>query len=204
VCVFTDEQIREVCLASGLLDAMPGGAVLVIHTTGSPRTAEEIAVRAAPRRIEVIDAPVSGGPHDVAAGRLTLFAGGSGGALEQVRPALASYGDPILHVGPVGAGQRVKLVNNAVFAAQIGLLAGAVSLAAQLGVDETVLLGALPHGSAASRALAGVASRGSVAAFAASVGDFIAKDVAVTRETAAVLGATLGPLDPLITAATPK
>jgi len=204
VCVFTDEQVREVCLASGLLDAMPGGAVLVIHTTGSPRTAEEIAVRAAPRRIEVIDAPVSGGPHDVAAGRLTLFAGGPGSALEQVRPALASYGDPILHVGPVGAGQRVKLVNNAVFAAQIGLLAGAVSLAAQLGVDETVLLGALPHGSAASRALAGVASRGSVAAFAASVGDFIAKDVAVTRETAAVLGATLGLLDPLITAATPK
>src|SRR5882762_694057 len=49
VCVFTDEQVREVCLASGLLDAMPGGAVLVIHTTGSPRTAEEIAVRAAPR-----------------------------------------------------------------------------------------------------------------------------------------------------------
>jgi 3-hydroxyisobutyrate dehydrogenase-like beta-hydroxyacid dehydrogenase len=203
VCVFTDEQVREVCLASGLLDAMPGGAVLVIHTTGSPRTAEEVAARAAPRQIEVIDAPVSGGPHDIAAGRLTLFAGRAGDALEQVRPVLASYGDPILHVGPVGAGQRVKLVNNAVFAAQIGLLAGAVSLAAQLGVDEAVLLSALPHGSAASRALAGVASRGSVAAFATSVGDFIAKDVAVTRETAAALGATLGPLDPLITAATP-
>jgi 3-hydroxyisobutyrate dehydrogenase-like beta-hydroxyacid dehydrogenase len=176
----------------------------VIHTTGSPRTAEDIAARAAPFGIMVVDAPVSGGPHDIAAGHLTLFAGGPAAALEQVRPALASYADPILHVGPLGAGQRVKLINNALFAAQLGLLASAVDLAAKIGVDESVLLAALPHGSAASRALTGVASRGSVAAFAETVADFLTKDVAVTRETAAVLGATLGPLDPLITAATPK
>jgi 2-hydroxy-3-oxopropionate reductase len=74
VCVFADDQVREVCLASGLLDAMQAGAVLVIHTTGSPRTAEEIAARAAQRGIEVIDAPVSSGPHDVAAGRLLITA----------------------------------------------------------------------------------------------------------------------------------
>jgi len=204
VCVFTDEQVQEVCLAAGLLDAMPDNTVLVIHTTGSPRTAEDIAARATPFGISVVDAPVSGGPHDIAAARLTLFAGGTPAALDQIRPALASYADPILHVGPLGAGQRVKLVNNALFAAQIGLLAGAVDLAAQLGVAEPVLLGALKHGSAASRALAGVAARGSVAGFAASVGDFIAKDVAVTRETAAALGTTLGPLDQAIAAALPS
>ena len=198
VCVFTDEQVQEVCLSSGLLDAMPEGATLVIHTTGSPRTAEDIATRAAPFGISVIDAPVSGGPHDIAAGRLTLFAGGTADALDQVRPALASYADPILHVGPLGAGQRVKLVNNALFAAQLGLLASAVDFAARLGVDEPALLGALPHGSAASRALTAVASRGSVTAFAASVGDFLAKDMEVARDTAAALGASLGPLDQAI------
>jgi 3-hydroxyisobutyrate dehydrogenase-like beta-hydroxyacid dehydrogenase len=198
VCVFTDEQVQEACLASGLLDAMPEGAVLVIHTTGSPRTAEDIAARAAPFGISVIDAPVSGGPHDIAAARLTLFAGGTAAALEQVRPALASYADPILHVGPLGAGQWVKLINNALFAAQLGLLASAVDLAAQLGVDESVLLHALPHGSAASRALTAVASRGSVTAFAETVADFLTKDVEVARDTAAVLGATLGPLDQAI------
>jgi 3-hydroxyisobutyrate dehydrogenase-like beta-hydroxyacid dehydrogenase len=199
VCVFTDEQVQEVCLSSGLLDAMPEGAVLVIHTTGRPRTAEDIAARAAPFGISVIDAPVSGGPHDIAAGHLTLFAGGTEAAVEQARPALASYADPILHVGPLGAGQRVKLINNALFAAQLGLLASAVDLAAQLGVDESVLLAALPHGSAASRALTAVASRGSVAAFAASVGDFLTKDIDVARKTAAALGTTLGPLDQAIT-----
>ena len=199
VCVFTDEQVQEVCLSSGLLDTMPEGAVLVIHTTGSPRTAENIATRAAPFGISVIDAPVSGGPHDIAAGHLTLFAGGTPAALEQVRPALASYADPILHVGPLGAGQRVKLINNALFAAQLGLLTSAVDLATQLGVDESTLLSALPHGSAASRALTAVASRGSVTAFAASVGDFLAKDMEVARDTAATLGADLGPLDQAIT-----
>jgi len=199
VCVFTDEQVQEVCLSSGLLDTMPEGAVLVIHTTGSPRTAENIATRAAPFGISVIDAPVSGGPHDIAAARLTLFAGGAPAALERARPALASYADPILHVGPLGAGQRVKLINNALFAAQLGLLASAVDLAAQLGVDESVLLAALPHGSATSRALTAVASRGSVAAFATSVGDFLTKDMEVARDTAATLGASLGPLDQAIT-----
>jgi 3-hydroxyisobutyrate dehydrogenase-like beta-hydroxyacid dehydrogenase len=204
VCVFTDEQVQEVCLSSGLLDAMPSGAVLVIHTTGSPRTAENIAARATPFGIAVVDAPVSGGPHDIAAGHLTLFAGGTQEAIEQVRPALASYADPILHVGPLGAGQRVKLINNALFAAQLGLLTSAVDLATHLGVAEPVLLSALPHGSAASRALTAVASRGSVSAFAETVSDFLTKDVEVARKTAATLGTALGPLDQAIAAAIPK
>jgi len=204
VCVFTDEQVQEVCLTTGLLGAMPAGSALVIHTTGSPRTAENIADRAAPFGISVIDAPVSGGPHDIPAARLTLFAGGTPVAVEQVRPALASYADPILHVGPLGAGQRVKLINNALFAAHLGLLTSAVDLATQLGVPEPVLLDALPHGSAASRALTAVASRGSVAAFTKTVGDFLTKDIEVARKTAATLGTTLGSLDPFITAATPR
>ncbi len=200
VCVYTDEQVRDVCLGSGLLAAMPGGSALVVHTTGSPRTAEAIAARAASRGIDVIDAPVSGGPHDIAAGRVTLFAGGADDAVARIRPVLGCYGDPVLHVGPLGAGQRVKLVNNALFAAQIGLLADAVRLGLHLGVDEAVLLGALPHGSAASRALAGVAARGSVAAFAEAVRDFLGKDVEVARKTAAELGAHLGALDELSSA----
>ena len=198
VCVYTDEQVYQVCLGSELLDAMPAGSVLVVHTTGSPRTAEAIAARAAAHAIAVIDSPVSGGPHDIAAGRVTLLVGGADDAVAKIRPVLRSYGDPILHVGPVGAGQRVKLVNNALFAAQIGLLADAVRLGAQLGLDEAVLLGALPHGSAASRALAGAVGRGSVAAFTEAVRDFLAKDIDVARKIAADLGGDLGALDDAI------
>ncbi|MFI7667716.1 NAD(P)-dependent oxidoreductase [Nocardia sp. NPDC049526] len=199
VCVFTDEQVRAVCLGTPLLAAMPSGSTLVLHTTGSPHTTAAIAAEAvASHGIQVLDAPVSGGPPDITAGRLTLFVGGPVETVDRVRPVLAAYGDPILHVGPLGAGQRVKLVNNAVFAAQLGILTAAVDLGKQLGVAETTLLAALPHGSAASRALTGVAGRGSVAEFSASVGEFVGKDVAAVRSIAAELGIDLGLLDDAI------
>jgi 2-hydroxy-3-oxopropionate reductase len=149
ICVFTDEQVRQICFEDGLLATMSRGSALVVHTTGSPRTVETIAARGAPHDVEVVDAPVSGGPHKAAAGALTLFVGGAEEAVARVRPVLGCYGDPILHVGPLGAGQKVKLVNNALFAAQIGLLSGSIELGARLGVPESTLLNALPHGSAA-------------------------------------------------------
>jgi 2-hydroxy-3-oxopropionate reductase len=200
VCVFTDEQVHQVCLADGLLATMPRGATLVLHTTGSPRTVEAVAVRAAQHDVDVVDAPVSGGPHNAASGSLTLFVGGADEAVARVHPLLSCYGDPVLHVGARGAGQKVKLVNNALFAAQIGLLSGAVGLGGRLGVDESTLLAALPHGSAASRVLDIVAAGGSVASFIDTVGEFVGKDVAVVRSIAAEFGSDLGTLDNVIDA----
>ena len=168
---------------SDLIAAMPRGSVLVLHTTGSPRTAESLTADAAARGVDVVDAPVSGGPHDIAAGRVTLWVGGTDEAVERARPALSVYGDPVLHVGPIGAGQKVKLVNNTLFAAQIGLVAEAVRLGERLGVDESALLDALPHGSGASKAMGNIARAGSTARFIGAVGEFIGKDVAVVRET---------------------
>lgn len=198
LCVFTDEQVRQVCLDGGLLPTMPSGSTLVVHTTASPATIEAIAARAA--HVDVVDAAVSGGPHDIAAGRLTLFAGGAEPAIDRVRPLLACYGDPVLHVGPVGAGQKVKLVNNALFAGQIGLLAEAIRLGERLGVPESTLLSALGHGSATSRVLELVAAGGSVASFIEVTGGFVGKDVAVVRDITAGLGSGLGALDDVITA----
>ncbi len=203
VCVFTDEQVRQICLdpsGSGLLATMSPGSGLVVHTTASPHTVESIAVRAAQHGIDVVDAPVSGGAHNAAAGALTLFVGGAEDAVARVRPMLGCYGDPVLHVGPLGAGQKVKLVNNALFAAHIGLLSGAVELGARLGVPESTLLNALSHGSAASRVLDIVAAGGSVASFIDTAGEFVRKDVAVARSIAAELGSDLGMLDNAIDA----
>jgi 3-hydroxyisobutyrate dehydrogenase len=200
VCVFTDDQVRAVCLDDGLLAAMAPGATLVIHTTGNPATARDVAVRGQQYGVEVVDAPVSGGPDDIAAGMLTLFLGGSDSAVERVRPVLAAYGDPILHVGPLGAGQSVKLVNNTVFAAQIGLVREAVRLGAALGVGESELLTALTHGSSASRVLNMVAGRGSVGAFIDVAGAFVGKDVDVVRTIAAAVDTDLGVLDDAISA----
>ncbi|OBI43171.1 6-phosphogluconate dehydrogenase [Mycobacterium kyorinense] len=198
VCVFTDEQVRQVCLDNDLLATMAAGSTLVVHTTGSPRTVETIA---ASSDVEVVDAPVSGGPHNVAAGELTVFVGGADETVARVRPVLSCYGDPVLHVGPLGAGQKVKLVNNALFAANIGLLSEAVGLGQRLGVPESTLLAALPHGSAASRVLDLIAGGGSVATFTEMAGEFVGKDVAIARSIATELGSNLGVLDQVIDAA---
>jgi 3-hydroxyisobutyrate dehydrogenase-like beta-hydroxyacid dehydrogenase len=195
VCVLKDEQVRSVCLDGGLLDAMAPGSVLIVHTTCSPRTVDLLGKHAEARDITVVDAAVSGGPHDIAAGRLTVYAGGTDDAVRLVRPILAAYADPILHVGGRGAGQQVKLLNNAVFAANIGIVAQVVAVAAQLGIAEPGLLEALSAGSGASRALQGIAAAGSVAGFTARIGEFISKDLTVVRQAAADLGVDLGALD---------
>lgn len=204
VCVFTDDQVRALCLdddtGPGLIATLPAGAVLVLHTTGSPGTAQTLAAAAAARGVEVLDAPVSGGPHDIAAGRVTVFVGGCADAVAVADPALSAYADPVLHVGPTGSGQLVKLVNNTLFAAQIGMTAEAVRLGERLGLSEAALLTALPHGSGASRATDLIARAGSTAAFIGAVGEFIGKDVATVRRTAAELGTDLGRLDGLVDA----
>jgi 3-hydroxyisobutyrate dehydrogenase len=198
VCVFTDKQVQQVCLQDGLVSVMRPGAALVIHTTGSPRTAQTIAAKAS--GIDVVDAPVSGGPHNIAAGAVSLFVGGSDDAVARVRPVLASYGDPILHVGALGAGQAVKLINNTLFAAQVGLLREAVTLGDHFGVAEAKLLEAITHGGGASRVGGFVADGGSVSAFVERTAEFIGKDVEVVRKVATDLGNDLGLLDDVIAA----
>ena len=97
-------------------------------------------------------------------------------------------------------GQKVKLVNNALFAGHIGLLAESIRLGERLGVPESTLLAALPHGSATSRVLDIVAPRGSVTSFIEVAGAFVGKDVAAVRSIAADLGSDLGALDDVIKA----
>lgn len=199
VCVFTDEQVRELCLDGPLVEAMPSGSTLVLHTTGSPRTARSIAERF--DHVDVVDAPVSGGPHDIAAGEVTLFVGGSEAVVARLVPVFGAYAEPVLHAGETGAGQLVKLVNNTLFAAQIGLVAEGVRLGTRFGIAEGPLLEALTHGSAQSRVLSMISSAGSADGFITRVGEFIGKDVAVVRSTVADLGGDLGALDPMVSAA---
>lgn len=193
VVVLTDEQVRSVCLGpDGAIAGMPPGATLVQHTTSDPATARLLAEAGADRGIRVLDAALSGGPHDIAAGSLTLWVGGDEAVLDDVRPLLAAYASPIMFVGPAGNGQRVKLVNNALFVAQVGLAIDAVRLAGSLGIEEPAILAALQQGSGASRALGIVARGGSVDAVADRLGDLMRKDIAVVREVAGSAGADLG------------
>lgn len=196
ICVVqTDSQVQQVCLgASGAIALMQPGAALVQHTTCDPATLELLAVAAEARGVKVLDAALSGGPHDVSAGRLTLWVGGDRALLDALRPLLCCYADPVTHVGALGHGQRVKLVNNALFVAQVGLAIDAVRLAAALGIAESTILAVLPQGSAQSRALSVVARGGSVDNVAERLASLMRKDVEVVRQVAHRLGADLGTL----------
>jgi 3-hydroxyisobutyrate dehydrogenase-like beta-hydroxyacid dehydrogenase len=195
LCPYSDAQVRDLALDSELLHFMSPGSVLVVHTTGSPLTVGAIAERAGPRGIEVVDAPISGGPADIESGHVTLYTGATELGMAKAEAILTAYADPIVHLGPPGAGQQMKLINNAVFAANIGIVAEAVRIAKRLGLEEAAVLSGLRNGSGDSRALAGAAAAGSVAAFGQAVGEFVGKDVAVVNHLVDELGLDLGVLE---------
>lgn len=154
VCVLADSDVEEVVLGSrGLREGLRAGAVLAIHSTVHPDTCRRIAQALEPRGVEVLDAPVSGGGPAAAAGSLLVMVGGQTSALEHVRPVLATFGDPIIHVGPLGAGQIAKLTNNLLFTDNLALAHLAVELGTALGLDRTALVDILQHGSSRSFAL---------------------------------------------------
>lgn len=192
ICVHKDEQVRQVCFENGLLDAMEAGSVLIVHTTGNPRTVLDIAEAVSHRGVRVVDAPVSGGPHDIARGRVTTFVGGTADAFSAASSVIGHYSEPSFHTGGLGSGQMVKLVNNAVFASNIAILGAAVDVGGQLGIDESVLARCLQRGSAGSMALDNVVRAGAFATFSEAVGEFLDKDVAVVRHVADDVGVDLG------------
>lgn len=193
VCVYSDDQVRDVALgADGVIANMRPGSVLVNHTTGRPSTGQALAATGTPRDVIVLDCALSGGPPAIEQGTLTLLVGGDAAALERVTPVLATYSEPIVRVGDVGDGQKVKLLNNALFGAQVALAAQIERSAEGLGMDPALVLPALHECSGDSYALAAAIGTGSAATLVDVAGRFIRKDVAVCVEVADELGADLG------------
>lgn len=190
ICLYSDAELRDV--GPQVLDSMDPGSILVIHTTCSPTTVGFIDDLAQERSIDLLDAAISGSPDDVARGRLTLLVGGANRVFEEARPLLLAYAETILHVGAVGDGQRVKLVNNALLGAQIRLVAEAERVISELGVDPRIALEAIQHCSGDSRALRHTVAAGSAAALDTLAGPFIRKDVNVVENSARDAGIELG------------
>ncbi|GAB89749.1 NAD(P)-dependent oxidoreductase [Gordonia rhizosphera] len=194
ICVYSDEQVRQVAFDEGLIDAMEPGSVLVVHTTCSPRTVQALAEYAATHGVQVVDSPISGGPDDIAAGRITSWQGGDPDDVQRIRPYLNSYADPMIYVGAVGSGQTVKLLNNAVFAANVALAVQAARIATELGFDEKAAVEAMRYGSSDSKALAMIAASPSSDTFVEMVREFLGKDVVVVRRITHDIGVDLGPI----------
>lgn len=125
---------------NGMLEALRKGAVLVDCTSGDPPTSRSIAAELGGRGVDFIDAPVSGGTVAAKSGTLTVMWGGEALVFERVRPVIEAFGKKIVHAGPVGSGDALKAVNNALLAVHILSTAEGLAVLVKAGVDPKVAL----------------------------------------------------------------
>ncbi|EJL31138.1 NAD(P)-dependent oxidoreductase [Novosphingobium sp. AP12] len=137
LCVVNDADVLDIC--AKLVPAMKSGSLLALHSTVLPETAEAVERLCAARGVAMVDAPVSGGSPGAQAGTMTVMCGGSAEAFEQAQPVFESFGKLIVLLGPVGAGQKAKIVNNALMAANMGLAQAALQAGEALGVERRAL-----------------------------------------------------------------
>jgi 3-hydroxyisobutyrate dehydrogenase len=136
----------------GLLAGMRQGATLVDCTSGDPAGSKRIAARLAERGIGFLDAPVSGGTSGAEQGTLTVMVGGDAALLERVRPTLEPFGKKIVHCGPVGSGDALKAVNNALLAVHLWSAAEGLAALSKAGVKAEVALDVINASSGRSNA----------------------------------------------------
>ncbi|MCU1457933.1 MAG: hypothetical protein JWL73_2025 [Actinomycetia bacterium] len=153
ICVQGDTGVREVVVSSGLLSAMRPGTVLAVHSTVLPQTCSALAELAADVGVSVLDAPISGGHRGAAEGTLTVMVGGPAEAFERSRAVFETFAALVLRLGPVGAGQAAKLVNNTLLSANKKLLFDALTIGEELGIEPTTLLELLRASTGGSRAI---------------------------------------------------
>ncbi len=152
--VVDGDQVESVLLgADGVAEAAAPGLVCVDCSTIGPDATVAIGERLAARGIRLLDAPVTGSAPRAADATLTIMAGGTAADFERVRPLLESIGRLVLHVGPLGHGQTIKLINNSVAAANALTVAEALVVGSAAGVDLDALVAVMEAGSGASTML---------------------------------------------------
>ncbi len=150
-CVGNDDDVREVMLGDdGIMAAAKAGVTIVDHTTASAGLARELHAAAVARDAGFIDAPVSGGQAGAENGQLTIMVGGHEADVERARPALESYAKAITHIGPPGAGQLAKMVNQICIAGVLQGLSEALHFATRAELDVARVIEAISGGAAQS------------------------------------------------------
>jgi 3-hydroxyisobutyrate dehydrogenase len=155
MCVSDTPDVEEVTTGrNGILDGLDAGELVVDHSTISPTVTREMAEAVAAKGASWIDAPVSGGSEGAVGGTLSIMIGGSEEDVARARPYLEAYGTTITHVGEVGAGQSVKLVNQILVVVNQLAASEALLFAKASGLDLDATLAAVEGGAAGSWMLA--------------------------------------------------
>ena len=148
MCVGNDHDLMEVGQAA--LAAMKSGTTLIDHTTGSADAARKLCALAKARGIAFIDAPVSGGQMGAEKGQLTVMCGGDQAAFDHAKPVIDCYAKATTLMGPSGAGQLTKMVNQICIAGLVQALSEGLAFAQKAGLDGNLVLDVISKGAAQS------------------------------------------------------
>jgi 3-hydroxyisobutyrate dehydrogenase-like beta-hydroxyacid dehydrogenase len=141
VCVWDEHDVEQVLLGdSGVFAGLAAGRTVMVHSTIPPSACVRLAEVAGVRGINLLDVPVSFGAN---APKVIAMIGGDADVVATARPVLEAFGNPAVHLGPLGSGQIAKLVNNTMLAGTVGIGSDALAVGAALGLDEDALLSLL-------------------------------------------------------------
>lgn len=150
-CVGNDDDLRSVCLGpDGAFAGMAAGALFVDHTTVSPSVTRELAQAAQAAGLRYVDAPISGGQAGAENGVLTVMCGGAQDDFSEAEPVIDAYAKKCMLIGPVGAGQQTKMLNQICIAGLVQGLSEAVALGQKLELDMEAVLDVISGGAAQS------------------------------------------------------
>ena len=150
-CVGNDDDLRQVTLGpQGAFETVRQGAVFVDNTTASANIARALHAEAKVKGFDFLDAPVSGGQAGAEGGVLTVMIGGEAAAFERARPVIAHYARMMNLIGPSGAGQLAKMVNQICIAGVVQGLAEGLHLAQKSGLDIPKVMETISKGAAQS------------------------------------------------------
>ena len=192
-CVGNDDDLRSVCLGpDGAFAGMAAGAVFVDHTTVSAKVTRELAAAAAARGIGYVDAPVSGGQAGAENGALSIMCGGDPAHYAAAEPVMAAYARVCRLLGPSGAGQIAKMMNQIAIAGLLQGLAEALHFGEKAGMDGKAVVEVISQGAAGSWQMANRHATMLEDRFDFGFAvDWMRKDLGICLDTADEIGAPL-------------
>lgn len=153
-CVSDTPDVEAVILSeTGVIHGAAPGSIVVDMSTVSPSATRRIAASLGEKGVRMLDAPVSGGSEGAQKGTLSIMVGGEEADLNKVRPVLEAMGKTITHVGPIGAGQLTKAINQIVVAGTYWGVAEGIAIGLKAGLDMQKVVQAVGGGAAGSWAM---------------------------------------------------
>ena len=151
LCVGNDKDVKEIiCGQDGAIDFLKPGSIIIDHTTTSSDLAIELSSLLKPKKISFIDAPISGGQSGAESGKLSIMIGGERQSYEKVKNVLNTYSKFYKYMGPSGAGQLTKMVNQICIAGLIQALSEGMNFADKVGLNIRSVIEVISKGAAQS------------------------------------------------------